>query len=160
MAFAWRWLRRLTLAALVLGLAGALTIWLVLRHYEQDLPSTTELKNYDPPQVTRVLARDDSLLAELFVQRRTVVSIAAIPKEMRVAVLAAEDADFYKHEGLDYLGMLRALVVNLRSASARQGGSTITQQVVKNVLLTPERTFERKAQEVLLARRIEQELSK
>jgi penicillin-binding protein 1A len=160
LAIALRWLRRLALAALALGLAGVVGIWLVLRHYEQDLPSTAELKHYHPPQVTRVVARDDSLLAELFVQRRTVVSIAQIPKVMRVAVLAAEDADFYQHEGLDYLGMLRALVVNLRSASARQGGSTITQQVVKNVILTPERTFERKAREVLLARRIEQELSK
>ncbi len=160
LAIVMRWLKRLVLATLALTLAGVVAIWLVLRHYEQDLPSTAELKHYHPPQVTRVLARDDSLLAELFVQRRTVVSIAEIPKEMRVAVLAAEDAHFYQHEGLDYLGMLRALVVNLRSASTRQGGSTITQQVVKNVLLTPERTFERKAREVLLARRIEQELSK
>jgi len=154
------WAKRGVLAALVLAAAGMLTIYLTLRHYEQDLPSTDELKHYDPPQVTRVLARDGSLLAELFVQRRTVVSIVDIPKTMKVAVLAAEDADFYQHEGLDYLGMLRALIVNLRTASARQGGSTITQQVVKNVLLTPERTFERKARELLLARRIEQELSK
>ncbi len=145
---------------MLLAVAGVLTVYLTLRHYEQDLPSIEELKHYDPPQVTRVLARDGSLLAELFVQRRTVVSIVAIPKSMKVAVLAAEDADFYRHEGLDYLGMLRALVVNLRTGSTRQGGSTITQQVVKNVLLTPERTFARKSREVLLARRIEQALSK
>jgi penicillin-binding protein 1A len=152
-----KWLFILTVMA---GLGAAVTLWQVLKRYEADLPSTDELKNYHPPQVTRVLARDGTLLAELFTERRTVVGIDAIPDTMKVSVLAAEDADFYQHEGLDYLGMLRALVVNLRSHDTRQGGSTITQQVVKNVLLTPERTFERKAREVLLAWRIEQELSK
>jgi len=160
MAAIWRWTKRLLVTAGVLALAGAITLWMVLREYEKQLPSTKELKDYRPPQVTRVLARDGTLLAELFVQRRTVVRIGQISKAMKVAVLAAEDADFYRHEGLDYLGMLRALVVNLRSAKMRQGGSTITQQVVKNVLLGPERTFERKAREVLLAWRIEQELTK
>ncbi len=132
----------------------------VLRRYERDLPSTAELAHYDPPQVTRILARDGTMLAELFVERRTVVGIEQIPDVLRFAVLAAEDADFYRHEGLDYLGMLRALYVNVRHAEARQGGSTITQQVVKNVLLSSDRTFERKARELLLARRIEQELKK
>lgn len=155
-----RWLKRIVIACLVVVALGAVGLWFVLRHFEKDLPSTTELRNYHPPQVTRVMARDGSLLAELFTQRRTVVSIDEIPEDMKIAVLAAEDADFYNHEGLDYLGMLRALWVNVRSQKARQGGSTITQQVVKNVLLTPERTFERKARELLLARRIEQEFSK
>ncbi len=155
-----RWGRRLLIAGFGLAALGFFALWLVLRHYEKDLPSTRDLKNYRPPQVTRVLARDGTLLAELYVERRTVVPIERIPKSMKLAVLAAEDADFYEHEGLDYLGMLRALYVNLRSAKARQGGSTITQQVIKNVLLTPERTYERKAREVLLARRIEQQLTK
>src|SRR5690606_3960191 len=72
----------------------------------------------------------------------------------------AEDANFYEHEGLDYFGMLRALVANLRAGRTRQGASTITQQVVKNVLLDPERTYERKIKETILARRLEQSLSK
>jgi penicillin-binding protein 1A len=79
---------------------------------------------------------------------------------MKLAVLAAEDASFYEHAGLNYLGMLRAIWVNLRNHGARQGGSTITQQVVKNVLLTSERTVGRKVREAILARRIEQELTK
>jgi penicillin-binding protein 1A len=157
---AWRWTRRLIVAFSLAVLVGSIGLVLVLRHYESGLPSTADLKHYAPPQVTRVLGRDGSVIAELFIERRTVVSISQVPKEMKVALLAAEDADFYQHEGLDYLGMLRALYVNVRSASARQGGSTITQQVVKNVLLSSERTFARKAREVLLARRIEQELSK
>lgn len=154
------WVRRL--ATLGFCLAGLACVVLagMLRYYEKRLPGTAELSHYDPPQVTRILARDGTLLAEVFVERRTVVSIDAMPKALKLAVLAAEDADFYEHEGLDYIGMLRALAVNLRHGETRQGGSTITQQVVKNSLLSSERTFERKARELLLARRIEQELSK
>ena len=154
------WLRRLAIAAAAVALCAIVGALLVLRHYETGLPSVEELKHYRPPQVTRVLARDGTLLAELFIERRTVVPIDRVPQVMKQAVLAAEDARFYEHAGLDYWGMLRALYVNVRTGSTRQGGSTITQQVVKNVLLTPERTFERKVRELLLARRLEQELSK
>ncbi|MCC6521047.1 MAG: PBP1A family penicillin-binding protein [Polyangiaceae bacterium] len=154
------WLRRLALLGVALFGAGCFAFFLVLRHYEQDLPSLDDIKQYDPPQVSRILARDGTLLAEVFIERRTVVGIDAVPQALKLAVLAAEDAEFYEHDGLDYLGMLRALWVNVRSGSMRQGGSTITQQVVKNLLLTQERTFARKCKEVLLARRIEQALSK
>lgn len=154
------WVKRFATAAFCFAGLSCLVLAGVLRHYEHDLPSTLELQHYDPPQVTRILARDGSLLAEVFVERRTLVGIDSMPRSLKLAVLAAEDADFYKHEGLDYLGMLRALVVNVRHGETRQGGSTITQQVVKNAILTAERTFERKARELLLARRIEQELGK
>ncbi|MCU0694580.1 MAG: PBP1A family penicillin-binding protein, partial [Polyangiaceae bacterium] len=115
---------------------------------------------YHPPQITRVLARDGTILAELFTERRTVVPIATLPPHVKLAILAAEDARFYEHEGLNYLGMLRALIVNLRSGRTRQGASTITQQVVKNILLDPERSYQRKIREVILAKRVEQNLSK
>ena len=156
----WTVVKRLTALVIVLATVAAIWLYVQLERYEAQLPSTADLRRYRPPQVTRVLARDGTVLAELFVERRTVVPVDAIPTEMKAAALAAEDADFYDHEGLDYFGMLRALVVNVRSGRMVQGGSTITQQVVKNVMLTPERTFERKAREVLLARKIEQELSK
>ncbi|WP_231511775.1 penicillin-binding protein 1A [Chondromyces apiculatus] len=155
-----RWLKRIMVALLLLGAVGAAVVALGIKRFEADLPSTAELKNYQPPQVTRILARDGAVIGELFTERRTVVRIALIPAHMKLAVLAAEDAAFYEHTGLNYLGMLRAIAVNVRSTSKRQGGSTITQQVVKNVLLTPERTFDRKAREVILARKIEQELTK
>ncbi|WP_437610383.1 PBP1A family penicillin-binding protein [Sorangium sp. So ce834] len=155
-----RWGKRLAIALAGLLAAAVIAFFLVVRHYEADLPTTAELKNYNPPQVTRFLARDGTVLGELFVERRTLVPVTEIPAVMSLAALAAEDARFYKHDGLNYLGMLRALLVNLRSAEARQGGSTITQQVVKNVLLTHERTLDRKMRELLLARRIEQELTK
>jgi penicillin-binding protein 1A len=150
------------IAATLLGAGAVAGVVLVIRHFEADLPSVSELKgNYHPPQVTRVLARDGTLLAELFTERRTVVPIASLPAHVKLAVLAAEDAGFYEHEGLNYLGILRAFAVNLRAGHTRQGGSTITQQVVKNVLLNDsQRTFGRKVREALLARRLESELSK
>jgi penicillin-binding protein 1A len=144
-----------------LAVVGLLTMWLVIRHYEADLPSISDLKgNYNPPQVTRVLARDGTLLAEIFTERRTVIPIASLPPHVKLAVLAAEDAAFYEHEGLNYYGMLRAFLVNLRARRTRQGGSTITQQVVKNLLLDPERSVRRKIREVILARQLEQQISK
>ncbi len=148
-------------AVVVLGLLGALTLVLVVARYESKLPSVEELKNgYDPPQVTRVLARDGSLLGSVFTERRTVVPFAKVPGHVKLAFLAAEDASFYEHEGLDYFGMVRAMLANLRAGSTRQGASTITQQVVKNLFLSPERTYERKIKETILARRLEKQLSK
>ncbi|HEX6275292.1 MAG TPA: transglycosylase domain-containing protein [Polyangiaceae bacterium] len=145
-------------AAVVLA---ALAVVLVIRHYEAGLPSVETLKRgYDPPQVTRVLARDGSVLASLFIERRTVIPFGDIPRHAKLAFLAAEDASFYEHEGLDYFGMLRALLVNLRAGRAKQGASTITQQVIKNVVLGPERSYERKIKETILARRLEQSLTK
>ena len=142
-------------------LIGALGVVLTIRHYESKLPTLDKVrKGYEPPQVTRVLSRDGTVLASLFTERRTVVKFTGIPNHVKLAFLAAEDAAFYQHEGLDYLGMLRALAVNLRSGRSRQGASTITQQVVKNVLLAPDRTYERKIKETILARRLEHELSK
>ncbi len=144
---------------------GALTGLLVLvglfAYYGRDLPNVRSLRTaWRPPQTTRVLARDRTVLAELFIERRTVVPLERLPDHMVRAMLAAEDADFYLHRGLDWPGMMRAFAINVLRGRFAQGGSTITQQVVKNVLLTPERTLARKVREVLLARRIEQELSK
>ena len=152
----------LFIVGLVLGIAGLIVAWRVIRHYEEGLPSVAELKgNYKPPQVTRVLARDGTLLAELFTQRRTVVGIETLPAHVKLAVLAAEDAGFYEHEGLNYFGIARAFLVNFRSGRVKQGGSTITQQVVKELLLLdPERSYRRKLREAILARRLEQELTK
>ena len=157
----WKWTKRLAVTTLVLTLASLLGFWLMVRHYEEDLPSVADLKgNYHPAQTTRVLAKDGTLLAEIFTERRTVISIATLPPHVKLAFLAAEDAGFYEHDGLNYWGIARAMLVNLKSGRFKQGGSTITQQVVKNLLLDQEKTFRRKIREALLARRLEQELSK
>jgi penicillin-binding protein 1A len=156
------WLLALLIVTLVLATAAVVALALVVEHFEAGLPSVTDLRgNYHPPQVTRVLARDGTLLAELFTERRTVVPIASLPPQVKLAILAAEDAAFYdEHDGLNYYGIARAFLVNLRARRTRQGGSTITQQVVKNLLLDPERTYARKIREALLAKRLEQTLTK
>ena len=155
------WSKRVAIAAAVTAIAAGVALVVVVRRIEAGLPQVSDLRgNYHPPQVTRILARDGTLLAELFTERRTVVGIETLPAHVKLAVLAAEDAGFYEHEGLNYWGILRAFMTNLRSGHLRQGGSSITQQVVKNLLLDSERTLTRKVREALLARRIEQELTK
>ncbi|MCA9681952.1 MAG: PBP1A family penicillin-binding protein [Myxococcales bacterium] len=161
-----RWLRITVIGLAVLfvlaGLGGVGTIVGVFWYYGRNVDDIDEqaLRDYRPPQVTRVLDRHGVLIGEIFTQRRTFVAYEDIPSHVENAFLAAEDADFYRHEGMDYIGMVRALVANVRAGSMRQGASTITQQVVKNFLLSPERTFERKVQELILARRIEEVLDK
>lgn len=149
------------MASGALALLGVVAVVLVVRHHSADLPSVAELKaGYNPPQVTRVLARDGTLLKAVFTERRTVIPFEEISSATKLAFLAAEDAHFYEHEGLNYWGILRAMLRNLRAGGARQGGSTITQQVVKNVLLDASRTLRRKIRETILARQLEQYLSK
>jgi penicillin-binding protein 1A len=158
---AWRVVRFGLLASALAGAASLVVLATYVRKLEANLPSVEALKHgYQMPQVTRVLAADKSVLAEIVTERRTVVDVQLLPPHVKTAVLAAEDANFYEHKGLNYLGIARALIVNFRHRGARQGGSTITQQVVKNIFLSPEKTVERKVREMLLARRIEQELTK
>ncbi|MFO0635183.1 MAG: PBP1A family penicillin-binding protein [Nannocystaceae bacterium] len=146
----------------LLALAGVATIAGIFWWYARDLDAVDEsrMRNYRPPQVTRILSRDGEVIGEIYTERRTLVRYEDIPSHVENAFLAAEDADFYRHEGMDVLGMVRALVVNVRAGEVKQGASTITQQVVKIFLLSAERTLERKVQELVLARRVEQAFSK
>src|SRR5262249_18187232 len=100
------------------------------------------------------------VIGELYEERRTFVSLDKVAPIMQQATIDAEDADFRSHGGISVVGMLRALWVDLRSGRSRQGASTITQQVVKTFLLTPEKTVKRKLQEIPPARRLDQALSK
>ena len=167
------WLRRLAVGAAVIVavfvIGGAATGAGVVWYYSRDLPSLDELRQGPEgyrartPQTTRIETADGVLIGELFEERRTVVPFERIPGTLVNAVLAAEDADFYRHEGLDYPGILRALFINLREGRIAQGASTITQQVVGTFLPEidrRERSFSRKIREALLARRLEQYLSK
>jgi penicillin-binding protein 1A len=161
-----RWLKITVLVVVITGLFGVLAsvggLVGIFWYYGRDVAAIDEaaLRDYRPPQVTRVLDRNGALIGEIFSQRRTFVAYEDIPAHVENAFLAAEDADFYRHEGMDYIGMVRALIANVRARSLRQGASTITQQVVKNFLLSQERTFDRKVQELILARRIEELLDK
>jgi penicillin-binding protein 1A len=150
------WLGVLAAFAGVAGLVG------LFAYYGSDpkLPKISKLDDFRPKQVTRVLDRTGTPIGELGLEKRTVVPYAAIPKVLVNAVVAAEDADYFNHEGIDYRGMLRAFVEDVLRGRRAQGGSTITQQVVKTMLLTPERTLRRKVQEIILARQLSQKLSK
>ncbi|MGE5310871.1 MAG: penicillin-binding protein 1A [Nitrospirota bacterium] len=141
---------------LALLLAGSGGVYLVTR----ELPEIYSLKDYKPDIVTTVYADDGSPVAEFCRERRIVVPMGRIPKLLVQAFVAAEDSRFYEHEGLDYLGIMRAMYKNIMAAGIRQGGSTITQQVTKSLLLTPERSITRKIREAILAFRIERYLSK
>lgn len=155
-----RWMRRILLAALALGALFAAFVASIFYAYGRDLPGFDELTDYDPPEVSRVFDQHGVQIAEFFRERRTVVPIEEIPEVMRQAMVSAEDGNFYAHDGLDYLGILRALLVDLKEMRLAQGASTITQQVIKNMVLSPERSFARKIKEAILARRLEQNLSK
>ena len=160
---AWlRWMLGLVSLGLVAALVGAGTLAGLFFLYGKDksLPRITSIHDYQPKAVTRILDRKGRLVGEVFTERRTLVPFKRMPRLLIRAVVAAEDADFFKHRGLDYLGMLRAFFINLRAGGFVQGGSTITQQVVKTFFLSPERTIRRKMQEVILARRLENELKK
>jgi len=149
---------RWTLGAGVL--AAGLVAFVLWREITADLPPVDQLLTYQPPVATRIFAEDGTLIGEFYVERRYLVPLEMVPTHVRLAFLAAEDADFYTHPGIDPLGIGRALVANLVAKQVVQGGSTITQQVVKTLLLTPERSFERKAKEMILAFRLETRLSK
>ena len=124
------------------------------------LPKVDRLADYRPPIVSQVIGEDGSLVGEFFLERRTVVPVAKIPKKLIQAFVAAEDSNFYQHKGIDYLGVVRAAVKNILSLRKKEGASTITQQVAKSMLLTPEKKFSRKLKEAILATRMEKTLSK
>ncbi len=126
----------------------------------KDMPDYAALKNYEPPVMTRTYASDGQLLAEYATERRLYIPIQAVPQLVINAFLSAEDKNFYTHPGVDVMGLARAAKVFfeskfLGSNQRLVGGSTITQQVAKNFLLTSERSIDRKAKEAILSLRIE-----
>jgi penicillin-binding protein 1A len=145
--------------ALLFVVAAAIFAGVVWK-YEQDLPDYSQLKNYEPPVMTRVHAADGSLLAEYSRERRLYLPSAEIPSLVKEAFISAEDKNFYSHWGVDPEGIVRAGIIFLQGQRRIQGASTITQQVAKNFLLNSDRTFDRKIREILLSMRIESAYSK
>ena len=154
-------LRRIAVwSATAVVLAAALVGFVLYRELTAELPPVEQLLRYQPPVATRVFADDGTVIGEFYVERRYLVPLDRVPAHVRLAFLAAEDADFYRHRGVNPVSILRALVTNLLRHHVTQGGSTITQQVVKGLLLTPERSYERKVKELILALKLETKLSK
>jgi penicillin-binding protein 1A len=150
-------------AGTIVFLVGVAAVAGLLWHYSKDLPDYSQLENYEPAVMTRVHAADGSLLAEYARERRLYIPIQAVPKLVTNAFVAAEDKNFYEHNGIDFQGIMRAglaFLENYGSGRRPQGASTITQQVAKNFLLTNELKFSRKIREALLAMKIERTFSK
>ncbi len=153
-----RFLGFLFAAGTTLFIVGVAAMAGLLWHYSQGLPDYTQLKDYEPPVMTRVHAADGSLLAEYAKERRLYLPIQAVPTLVKNAFIAAEDKNFYEHPGIDIYGIARAALLyieNYGSSRRPQGASTITQQVAKNFLLNNKVAFSRKIKEILLALRIE-----
>lgn len=142
-------------AALVLVVAAGVAVAVI----SPRLPDISELADYRPKLPLRVYSVEGTLIGEFGEERRTLTPFANIPKVMKDAVLAVEDARFYDHGGVDYKGFARAAVASLKGGR-KQGASTITMQVARNVYLSSERTLSRKTYEILLALRLEQQLTK
>ncbi len=140
--------------------AGAFGVVGVYFHLSEELPKISSLTDYRPPVVTTVYSDDNTKIAEFYKERRIVIPLSKIPKTLIEAFIAAEDARFYKHKGVDILSIIRAFFKNIEAGAIVQGGSTITQQVTKSFLLTSERSYTRKIKEAILAYRIEKAFTK
>ena len=151
----------LTIFATLAGLAvcGVLVVVFALAMAYPNLPALDTLTDYRPKMPLRIFTADNVLIGEFGEERRTLVHFKDIPDVMKKAVLSIEDDRFYEHGGVDYWGILRAAVHNA-TGGARQGASTITQQVARNFFLSSEQTLKRKAYEALLAYKIEKNLTK
>ena len=148
------------LILLVLSLAGAAALVGGYLYISQDLPRISSLRDYRPAIISTVFDENHRKIAEFFRERRVVVSLPEVPPLLVKAFVAAEDSRFYQHQGVDPFSILRAALKNLEAGTIKQGGSTITQQVTRSFLLTPERSYIRKIKEVILSYRIEKDFSK
>lgn len=147
-------------ATVALGLLGVVIVAVVIITFSFSLPKIQSLNDYRPPIPSRILAKDGTVLANIGLEDREVAEIDEIPQMIIGAFLSAEDDKFYEHQGVDYLGVMRAMIANIKAGRVVQGGSTITQQVAKSLLLTSERSISRKIKDFLLALRIEKHLTK
>ena len=141
--------------SILIGITGGIYL-----AFTTGVPSIEEIKDYTPETGTKIFADDDVLIGELKVEKGIFRSINQMPQHMINAVIAVEDSRFWKHKGLDYIAIGRALIKDIMSGGLKEGGSTITQQLAKVMFLTPEKTFKRKLREAILAFKIEKNLTK
>jgi len=152
-----KWFFLLFILTGLLGCAGIAGLYYYL---SQDLPKINTLNDYRPATVTSVFSDDGRKIGEFYKERRIVIPLSEMPKNLINAFVAAEDSRFREHPGIDIVSIVRAFLKNFKAGTIVQGGSTITQQVTKSFLLTPERTYERKIKEAILAYRIEKKFTK
>ena len=141
----------------IMGAAASVGVYFYL---SKNLPQISSLAQYHPPIITTVYSDDGRKIAEFFEERRIIKALEEMPSALINAFIAAEDSRFYKHKGIDFYSILRAFFKNLEAGTIVQGGSTITQQVTKSFLLTPQKTYTRKIKEAILAYRIDKAFNK
>ncbi len=142
------------LMAAIVGLGG------LYLYFAANLPKIASLSDYRPPVISTVYSQGNKKIAEFYKQRRIIIELSEMPDNLINAFIAAEDARFYEHEGIDFHSIFRAFFKNLEAGRIVQGGSTITQQVTKSFFLTPERSYTRKIKEAILAYRIDKRFTK
>ncbi|HVH19430.1 MAG TPA: transglycosylase domain-containing protein, partial [Myxococcota bacterium] len=155
-----RFLRLLLVSTALLVVGGLAAMLAVYFAFLRDLPDLRTVADYRPPLASVVVDRHGQEIGEFFVERRRLTPMDQIPRHVVMAFVAGEDKTFFEHSGIDFQAILRAALSNLLAGETVGGASTITQQTVKGLLLSPERTYRRKIREVILARRIEQHFSK
>ncbi|RZB30200.1 MAG: penicillin-binding protein 1A [Desulfobacteraceae bacterium Eth-SRB1] len=152
--------RFLLWSMLFLVISGVFSVVGIYFYLCKDLPQISSLTDYRPPVITTVFSDDNRKIAEFYKERRVVVPLSSLPTMLTEAFVAAEDARFFIHKGIDFFSIVRALFKNIEAGTIVQGGSTITQQVTKSFFLTPERSYTRKIKEAILAYRIDKRFSK
>ena len=161
MSSGWGRITKVIFAVLVVLLCGVIGVGIGVANWlRKDLPSPQSLQTVAPPIKTLVYDRNEKLVHEFFKENRSIVPLREIPRSLVQAILAIEDRRFYSHWGIDPIRLARALITDIVTHSPQQGGSTITQQLARNLFLTHEKTLTRKLKEVVLAIRIEQTYTK
>lgn len=151
---------KIILTLLGLSFIAGVTGAVVFTYFNLDLPKIDKLQDYKPNLASQIFSKDGVLLAELGLEKREIVEMQDVPARVIDAFLSAEDDKFFEHKGVDYFGLARAMFANFRAGKVVQGGSTITQQVAKSLLLSSERSITRKVKDFILAQRIEEKLNK
>ena len=153
--------KQITVFLLLICLCQTLFLGLLLYTMTSlHIPDIRNVANYQPPEATIIYDRYGKIVDRMFTENRTVIPLSSMSSHLPKAFVAAEDGRFFEHPGLDFFSVLRAAINNFRTGGKGQGGSTITQQVAKSLLLTPEKTYVRKFKEAILAWRIDRLLSK
>ncbi len=152
-------MKKLVALALAVVLLGVVAVAALFVSASSSLPQIISVNDYKPRLVSDVFARGGERIGEYKYEVRKLVPIDKVPKQMIDAFLAIEDRQFYEHSGINYMAILRAAFSNLTSSGTR-GASTITQQLAKQLFLSPEKTYTRKIKEALLAKKLEENLSK
>ena len=148
--------------SLLFSLGVLICLLIYIFFLSKNLPSLDELQKFNPDQVSKIISSDGKVIKKLYIAKRDMVSISVIPKDLRNALLSMEDRDFYDHNGINIKGILRAVIVDIVNLSAKQGASTLTQQLARTMYesIGMERSISRKIKEFITAIKIEQTYTK